>query len=182
MESFRRDFRLPEMGRLEEKTGVGKIVVREETEKGDIAKSIEKMLESQYVSRRFKDIMASTRLTRREVLILANMEVNRLLMRILSVEEDDLNVDGLSDAEKEDIQIMLKLKKKFIKNPCALAYALYDGFMYMYGLGLQSLEGESRREAVAIASGIYKRVIEPEELSRLERIKRRLFGRVLFVE
>jgi len=149
---------------------------------GDIARSIEGMLQSQYQNRYWKDIYASTRLERKEIPILANFNANRMIMKILSTQEKDYEDELLSNEEKKEHKANYELKVRFQKNPTGFAYALYDAYMYFYGLGLQSLDGQSRKEAVMIASGNIQRMLDPQNMGWGEKLKKRLFGNVLFPE
>lgn len=155
---------------------------KEETERGDVARSLQKLIETQFISKRFEDIMGSTRLRRVEILTFALMEINKSVMKISSLTYEDTQDRTLSIKEQEDIIELYALKKRFMRNPCALAYAVYNAFEYMYGLGLQSLDGLSRQEGVTISGGAFKRLLDPDEMSFFQKAKKRLMGDVLFTE
>lgn len=163
-----------------------RIRMREETDKGDVAKSLQSLVEKHYVSKRFKDIMGATRLNKTEVMIFSLLEMERRRTLIMSLSQKDVDaITKDSDAtkeEKDDIKGLWALKQRMMRDPHAIAFTSYDSFMYMFGLGMQSHEGMSRREGVELVGGTYRRILDPEELGRFGRIKRRLFGDVLFPE
>lgn len=161
------------------------ITVKEATEKGDIAKSFQQLVETHFVSKRFKDIMGSTRLTRIEVLIFSLMEIQRIRAKIMSLSYRDTTDEVLKTLtldEQVEVKELWALKKRFMINPHASLYALYDSFEYMYGLGLQSLDGLSREEGVQMVGGSFRKITEGDDLGRFERIKRRILGNVLYTE
>ncbi len=153
--------------------------------KGDIAKAVQSLINTHFVSKRFKDIFGSTRLTRTEIFIFSCMEIIRATSLIISLSPNDVSEEALRELSKEEKEEILEywaLKKRFRYNPHAISYVISASFSYMYGLGMQSLDGMSRDEGVRLASGSYKRIYTPDELGRFDRIKRRLFGDVLFPE
>ena len=156
--------------------------VKEETERGDVAKSLQQLISTHFISKRFKDIMGATRLTKKEVFYLSIMEIQRITAKILSVTDSDVEADGLSQEEKTELQELNALRKRFYKNPNALAYAVFDSFEYMFGLGLQSLDGASRMEGVTISTGATERVLNPNEMGFFDKMRRRLTGKVLYPE
>jgi len=158
------------------------IKIKEESERGDVAKSLQKLIETHFISKRFKDIIGSTRLTKREVYILSIMEIQRIINKVLSITDTDVNASGLTKEEREELRELNELRKRFYKNPNALAYAIYDSFEYMFGLGLQSLDGASRTEGVSIASGATQYILNPDNMGFFEKMKRRLTGKVLYPE
>lgn len=161
------------------------IVTKESTEKGDVAKSLQQLVQTQFVSKRFKDIFGATRLTKSEVYIFAMMEMNRVMSKILSITEIDVSLEALRNLPKEE-QIELKelweLRKRYDKNPFAFSYTIYDAFMAMAGLGLQSLDGLSRQEGTQLVGGTYQKILDPKEMGLFDKAKRRLLGNVIYPE
>lgn len=160
--------------------GKDTVYVREQTEQGDIARSLEALINTQYKSRRFMDIMASTRLTRYETIFFSLMEILRRSSKILSLSPDDLKDETLSDEEQQEIKELYALKKRFLVNPHSMLYAISDSFEYMYGLSLQSLDGMSRQEGVDMVTASYRRVREPDNVPMMEKLRRRMLGDVLY--
>jgi len=161
------------------------VTMREETEKGDVAKSLQKLVETQFVSKKYKDIFGSTRLTRAEVYIFSIMEVNRIMSKILSIDATDISdtaLANLSPDERESLKELYQLKQRYIKNPFAFSYTVYDAFMSMAGLGLQSLDGLSRQEGTQLVGGTYQKILDPDKMGTLDKIKRRLLGNVIYPE
>jgi len=154
-----------------------------EQEKGDIARSLEELIKAHFVSKDFKDIIGSTRLSRSEILILSLMEINRIVSKILSMSESDISDEVLKHAtqrQKQDAYELYNLKKRFAINPHAMVDAVYTSFEYMYGLGLQSLDGLSRKEGVGLFNTSNRRILDNDEISGFEKLKRRLTGSVLY--
>jgi hypothetical protein len=162
------------------------VTVREESDKGDIAKSFEGLIKSHFISKRFKDIMGSTRLSRHEVMILALMEINRITAKILSLSRHDVSetvLAKLSVDEQNELKELWVIKMRFRRNPHALVFAIYDSFEYMYGLGLQSLDGLSRTEGVELVGGATQRLLDPNKMGFGERLKKRFFSNdILFLD
>jgi hypothetical protein len=160
-------------------------ITREETEKGDIAKSLQQLVYTQFVSKRFKDIIGSTRFTKEEAMTYGLLEINRVISLILSIDVRDVEpkvLSGLSVEEQIDLRDKYELKLRFQKNPFAFSFAVHDAFMSMYGLALQSLEGGSRTEGSTMVGGTYQKILQPEDLGAFEKIKRRIMGNVLYVD
>lgn len=130
--------------------------------------------------------MGSTRLTRTEILILSLMEIERIRSKIESLSYHDIEkktLDMLSKEEQTELKELWTIKKRFRRNPNALVFAIYDSFEYMFGLGLQSLDGLSRQEGVALVGGATQRILDKDKMGFGERIKKRLFSNdILFVE
>lgn len=155
---------------------------KEETDRGDVAKSLQELIKAHFISKSFKDIMGATRLQKREVYIISIMEIWRITSKILSIRESDIKSDNLTEGEREELKELYQLKQRFQYNPLALSYAIYDSFEYMFGLGLQSLDGLSRMEGVEISSGAVHRLMSPDDMGFLEKTRKRLFGKVLYPE
>lgn len=161
------------------------LIVKEETEKGDIAKSLEQLIKTHFVSKRYKDIAGSTRLTRYEILTLSLMEIQRVIAKLLSIDESSIEEDSLKQLPEDEQREVLELyhwKKRFAVNPMALTHAVFDSWSYMYVLGLQSLDGLSREEGVTMVAGTTKKILDQGEMGFLDKMRRRLTGNVLFVE
>jgi len=159
------------------------MIIKEETERGDVTRSLEGVINTQFISKRFKDIMSATRLTRYEVLIFALMEIVRIVSKINSLSYSDMeenNLALLENEERKEIYELWSLKKRFMRNPHALAFVICDSFVYMYGLGLQSLDGLSRQEGTTLVSGSYQKLLNPDEMGTLEKLKKRLLGNVIY--
>lgn len=157
--------------------------VHESTEKGDIAKSLQQLVNTQFVSKNFKDIFGATRLTKVEVYIFAMMNMNRIMSKILSIDSIDISDEALvnvPESEKTELLELWELKKRYYKNPFAFAYTIYDAFMSMAGLGLQSLDGMSRTEGTQLVGGTYQKILDPKEMGFLDKAKRRLLGNVMY--
>lgn len=159
------------------------VQIKESTEKGDIAKSLQQLVATQFVSKRFKDIFGSTRLTKSEVYIFAMMEMNRVMSKILSIDAVDVSDEALNRLTREE-QIELKelyqLKLRYYKNPFAFSYTIYDAFMAMAGLGLQSLDGMSRQEGTQLVGGTYQKILDPKDMGFFDKAKRKLLGNVIY--
>ena len=157
--------------------------IHESTEKGDIAKSLQQLVNTQFVSKNFKDIFGATRLTKSEVYIFAMMNINRVMSKILSIDSIDVSdevLKNLPDLEKTELLELWELKKRYYKNPFAFSYTIYDAFMSMAGLGLQSLDGLSRIEGTQLVGGTYQKILDPKEMGFLDKAKRRLLGNVMY--
>ena len=162
-----------------------RVSVREESEKGDVAKSLEELVRTHFVSKDFRDIVGATRLTKREILILSLMELQKAMSRMLMLEATDVTDEALenyTDNEKKEIKEFHMLKERFKKNPHALSYAIYQAWEYMYVLGHQSLDGGSRAEGTQMVAGTFQKILDPKEMGTLEKMKRRLVGDVLFTQ
>lgn len=162
-----------------------KVSVREETEKGDIAKSLEELVRTHFVSKDFKDIVGATRLQKREIMIMSLLELQKVVSRMLMIDNADFNKEffnRLTENEQTTLKELYYMKEKFRKNPHALTYALYYAFEYMYVLGHQSLEGMSREEGTQMVAGTFQKILNPDDMGRFEKLKRRLVGNVLFTE
>jgi len=160
-------------------------VFKQESEKGDIAKSFQQLVETHFVSKRFKDIMGSTRFSKQEVIIMSLLEIERNMSKILSLSEDDVSVETLRNMpikEKTELLELWELRKRFKKNAHAFNYVIYESFMNMFGLGLQSLDGGSRSEGVSMVGGTYQKILNPDEMGTLEKFKRRIMGNVIFTD
>lgn len=154
-------------------------------DKGDISKSLQELVKAHFVSKRFKDIFGSTRLTKTEVVIFSLMEIFRIKDKILSLSKKDVSneaLNRLSIEEQKEIKELWELKLRIMRNPHALSFAIFDSFEYMYGLGMQSYEGLSRNEGVELVGGIRQKIIDPDTMGTIEKIKKRMFGNVLFTE
>lgn len=166
-------------------TRYSEIVTKESTEKGDVAKSIQQLVATQFVSKRYKDIFGSTRLTKSEVYIFAVMEMNRVMSKILSLTEVDISIEALKNLTKEeqiDLKELWQLRKRYDNNPFAFSYTIYDAFMSMAGLGLQSLDGLSRQEGTQLVGGVYQKILDPKEMGLFDKAKRRILGNVIYPE
>lgn len=162
-----------------------KVSVREESEKGDIARSLEELVRTHFVSKDFRNIVGSTRLTKREIMIMSLMELQKAVSRMIMLDKSDItdeNFTGLTQNEQEELRTFYFLKEKFKKNPHALTYALYHAWEYMYVLGHQSLDGGSRMEGTQMVAGTYQKILDPKEMGTLDKMRRRLMGNVLFTE
>ena len=160
-----------------------RMIMKEESYKGDVAKSLEGVIETHFISKRFKDIMGATRLTRYEILSFALMEILRMVMKINSlsyVDMDEKNLKLLPKEEQAEIMELWSLKKRFMRNPHALGYVMLNSFEYMYGLGLQSLDGLSRQEGITLANEIKQNLLDPDKMGSWEKMKRRLLGDVSY--
>jgi hypothetical protein len=161
------------------------VVHREETEKGDIAKSFQQLVATQFVSKRFKDLMGSSRFSRSEVMTLSLLEINRIVSKILSIDEADVSPSALNNVsfeEKRELLELYELKKRFKKNSFAFSYAVHDAFMGMFGLGMQSFEGGSRMEGTQMVGGTFQKILNPDDMGILEKAKRRIMGNVLYTD
>ena len=160
-------------------------ITREETDKGDIAKSLQQLVETHFVSKRFKDIMGSTRFTKQEIIIMSLLEIERNMSKILSLSEADVSLTVLNKmplSERNELLELWEIRKRFYRNPHTFNFVIYESFMNMFGLGLQSLDGGSRSEGVAMVGGTYQKIMNPDDMGALEKIKRRLMGNVIFTD
>ena len=158
--------------------------MREETERGDIAKSLQEMIGVQFMSKHFNDIYGATRLTQYDINVLTRMYSAYMVQRILSVTAEDAKDDNnlVSKKEHAELKFLFSLKQMAFRNPNAFASAIYYATMYFYGLAKQSEEGGSRTETVQIAGGGVRRVFDSGELGYFDKLKRRLQGKVLYPE
>lgn len=156
--------------------------VKEETERGDLAKSLQKLIEAQYISKKEYDVIASTRFTKREALIIALMNVIRRINQIhmityREIEElvrnDDDSAKLQKDEQRELIESLWNLKKRIMRSPDALSYEINNSFIFMFSLALQSLDGGSRVEGMNISGGATKKMMD-EGLSPWERLTGRV--------
>ena len=143
---------------------------------GDIEKSMEEMLRAQYTSREFRDVFAATEFTRREIFALANAAANRMIMEILAITSEQVENSRLDPIRYDQLRTRLELQSRIKKEPTALAFALYDSFMYFYGLGKISLERKSRGEAVKIATARVHEYREGKDVGFMDRLRGRLMG------
>lgn len=155
---------------------------KEETEKGDVARSLQELIASQYISKNFEDIFGSTRLSGMQVNIIARMFIVQSVSEILSVNADDIQTDNLEDKEMQQLKMMFELKKRAYRNSLALISSLYYSFLKMYGLALQSLEGMSRQEGVNISGGATQKLLDGNELGFFDKMRRSLAGKIRYVE
>lgn len=160
----------------------GRIIHKEETEAGDVAKSLMNLINSQFTSNRFDDVLTSTRLSRFEIQAIAVGNVNRVVAKIYSISKSDTEDTSLSQEEQNELKELWALKRRLMKNPMALSYIMWDGWMKTYVAGLQSLDGMSRQEGVDIASGATKRMMEGNELSLAQKLRKLASGNVMYNE
>jgi hypothetical protein len=113
-------------------------------------KSLAMMLKGQYISKELNDIYASTELRETEIIGLAGIFSTRFVSLIMSTTKEDK--EGLKGAELKNIEERLAIKRRFLGDPNAMAFAIQDSFMYGFGLGRQSLKRQSRKEAMQIAT------------------------------
>ena len=161
------------------------IVTKESTEKGDIAKSLQQLVQTQFVSKRFKDVFGSTRLTKPEVYIFAIMETQRIMCKILSISEFDMestNLNKLPKEEQADLKELWELRQRYDITSFAFGFTIYDAFMSMTGLALQSLDGLSRQEGTQLVGGTYQKIMNPNEMGFFDKALRRIKGNVLYPE
>jgi hypothetical protein len=119
-------------------------------------------------------------------MILSLMEINRISAKILSLSRHDVSeevLESLPTEEQAELKELWVVKQRFRRNPHALVFAIYDSFEYMYGLGLQSLDGLSRTEGVELVGGATQRLLDPNKMGFGERLRKRLFSNeILFTE
>lgn len=161
--------------------------MKEETEKGDIAKSLQQLIEAQYISKEEYDVIASTRLTKREALVISLMNVIRRMNQIQMITYREIEElvksqnNDLSEKERNDaIESLWNVKKRIMRSPDALAYEINNSFIFMFALTLQSLDGGSRMEGMNISSGATNKLFEGDNLSAMERLTGKFRGRSLF--
>ena len=160
------------------------IFLKEETETGDYARALEKTVTTGFVSKYFYNIMGSTRLTKKEVVYFSLLEILKTISKINSLSKHDLTEESLSKLEKneqDELKILWAFKQRLNKNICTLPAVMTERFQYMFGLGLQSLNGLSRDEMVKLAGG-YRRALQPDEVGFGSKLWRRLRGDVLYPE
>jgi hypothetical protein len=158
----------------------GRIITEEKTEVGDVAKSLMKLLDSQYASTRFEDVLTSTRLNEFQIQAVSLGNTNRMIAKIWSMSEEDLEDDTLSEEEQSELKELWAIKKRMMKNPMTISYVAWDTWLRSFIMGMQSLGGGSRFEGVEIASGSVKRLMSPEELSLSQKVKKLLGGNVMY--
>lgn len=176
---------LPNEERKQQLTPPSTTVYREETDKGDIAKSLQQLVETHFVSKRFKDIMGSTRFSKQEVIIMALLEIERNMSKILSLSEADMDntiLNKMPLQERIELLELWELRKRFYRNPHTFNFVIYESFMNMFGLGLQSLDGGSRSEGVSMVGGTYQKILNPDDMGTIEKLKRRIMGNVIFTD
>jgi hypothetical protein len=112
-------------------------------------KSLAAMLKSQYISKAFHDVIASTELRETEIIGLSGVFSGRFVSLIMSTtDEDKASAKG---AELKDVEERLAIKRRLMNDPNAMAFAIQDSFMFAFVLARQSLKRQSRQEAMAIS-------------------------------
>ena len=154
--------------------------IREQTEAGDIARSLEGMIRSQFINRDFMSLITATRFTRLEVEEFSNMNYIGTMSRIMRVTDDDVTekaLANLDDYSKSQLKESLILKKAMTRN----AWVIYEveafAWMYMYSAGMQSLEGMSRKEGSDMVSGTTGRILDKDKMGFWDKLGRRFSGR-----
>lgn len=112
-------------------------------------KSLAAMLKSQYISKAFHDVIASTELRETEIIGLSGVFGARFVTLIMST--TDADKVGVRGAELKDVEERLAIKRRLLNDPNAMAYAITDSFMFAFVLSRQSLKRQSRKEAMAIS-------------------------------
>lgn len=158
------------------------ITTKEKTEAGDIARSLEKLVDSVFVSKEFMNIITSTRFTRFECQAMAELYIVKQVSKIYRMQESDVKDDKgdwLKTIEQEDKE-MWELKQKLSINQHVANEIVSYAFMRMYPSALISEGGASRQEGVDMISGTTKKLLDPSEMSTWEKFKRRVMGQVAY--
>lgn len=158
------------------------ITTKEKTEAGDIARSLEKLVESVFVSKEFMNIITSTRFTRYECQAIAELYIVKQVSKIYRLQESDVKGDDgkwLEIASQEDKEMWV-LKQKLSVNQHVANEIISYAFLKMYPSALISEDGSSRAEAVDMISGSTKKLLDPSEMSSWDKLKRRVMGSVAY--
>jgi len=130
-------------------------------------RSLALMLKSQYTSRDFNDIMASTELREHEIVGLAGVVGARFVTWVMSTTKEDL--EGLKGEELKNVEERLAIKRRILSDPNAMAFVIMDSMTYALLLGRQSLKRQSRREAMNISMS--PRPLTPaEDVGRMDKL------------
>jgi len=154
--------------------------IKEQTEAGDIARSLEGLIRSQFINRDFMSLITSSRFSRLEIEEFANMNYIGVMSRIMRVTDDDITDDKtqyLDEKEKQKLQEALILKKAMNRNPWVIYEVEAFAWMYMYSAGMQSLDGMSRSEGKDMVTGSTSRILDKGKMGFWDKLGRRVSGR-----
>ena len=113
-------------------------------------RSLAKMLTSQYVSKEFLSVLASTEIRETEIVGLSGVIGTRFVSLIMSTSEEDK--EGLKGEQLKNVEERLAIKKRILRDPNAMSFVIQDAFLSGFVLARQSLRRQSRKEAMQIAS------------------------------
>lgn len=157
------------------------ITTHEKTEAGDIARSLEGLIQSQFIDRDFLSLVTATRLDRVEIEAYANLHYINVLSKIMAVTKEDIENEELkkymTEYDYNQMQDAYALKTMMEKSPWVVYQVRAMSFMYMYSAGLQSLDGMSRTEGMNMVTGATKKILSPDEVGFGDKLKRRLLGK-----
>ena len=112
-------------------------------------RSLAKMLTSQYVSKEFLSVLASTEIRETEIVGLSGVIGTRFVSLIMSTSDEDLI--GLKGEQLQSLKERLAIKKRILRDPNAMAFVIQDAFLSGFVLARQSLKRQSRKEAMQIS-------------------------------
>lgn len=157
------------------------ITTHERTEAGDIGRSLEGLVKSQFTDRDFMSIITATRYDRIEIEANANLHYINVISRIMGVTKEDIdNKDLIKYMTKYDYDQMRDayvLKTMMEKSPWVVYQVRAMSFMYMYSASLQSLDGLSRLEGTNMVTGATKKILGSDEVGFGDKLRRRLLGK-----
>jgi len=157
------------------------ITTHEKTEAGDIARSLEGLVRSQFIDRDFMSIITATRYDRIEIEANANLHYINVISRIMGVTKSDVENDELkkymTDYDYAQMKDAYALKVMMEKSPWVVYQVRAMSFMYMYSASLQSLDGMSRVEGMNMVTGATKKILSSDEVGIGDKLRRRLFGK-----
>lgn len=157
------------------------ITTAQRTEAGDIARSLEGMLKSQYMNQDFESTVRATRFNKVDIEEFANLNYLKVVS-LLNIVNDDLIEKFKPFMGEEELfrwQEANALKKLMDENAWVVNYAEAWYWMKMYATGLVSWDGGSRFEGMTMVTGATARILGKDDLSLRERFMRRLTGRNL---
>jgi hypothetical protein len=154
----------------------------EKTEAGDIARSLEGLIKSQFINRDFWSLITSTRLSRLEVEEFSNLNYIGVMSRVNRITQADIDSEdfkSLDEYLQKQLKEALLLKKAMNRNPWVIHEVNAFSWMYMYSAGMQSLDGGSRFEGKEMVTGTTGRLMDKDKMGFWDKLGRRFSGRGL---
>jgi hypothetical protein len=156
------------------------LTVREQSEAGDIARSLEGLIKSQFINRDFWSLITASRLSRLEIEEFSNMNYIGVMSRINRITKADIDSDFfklLDNYTQKTLKEAFVLKKAMNRNPWVIYEVEAFAWMFMYSAGMQSLDGLSRREGTDMVTGSTRKLLEKDNMGFWDKLGRRFTGR-----
>jgi hypothetical protein len=126
--------------------------------------SLAAILQSQFIELNMEPVLKSTELREHEILGYAAVLMSQFVNEILSTREEHLT-GAMNVEEANYIKRKLALQKAISIDPNTMVWLIENTWSRFFGILRQSLNRQSRKEGVDVATAVVMRAAESEQLN-----------------